>query len=196
MRDVVVPDGGTLRSDDFVESEAMTAADGSFELFADGDDELTLKVVHGAWVPTQGNPSTAKPGTRDLRLTVKPLAEGWGAPLRLRVTSGGKPYIGPLDVRWQGKAGMCGAWEEPSDGKPGRRFGIWDDREAVDVTIYAFPHRPTSLKGVRLAETAEGTTLDVALDRGAVIRLRVRDGDGRVLANTAVVVTGSQHGDG
>ena len=183
--------GGQQINYTYVDTEVRTGADGRFEIEAEEGLVLRLVATLGGWRPMQGNPEQARPGDADVVLRMKPDTEPWGLPLHLRVTSGGTAYTGALAVRWDHPTGARMASVAGTDGKGLYHFGVWDLPGRFTLTLHATGHRPTILRDLDLEESPDGTTRDVALDRGAVFRLRLRDAAGRPLADAQVSVTGS-----
>lgn len=172
------------------EAQVQSDVEGRFRFLADEGDSLSIGLTSGEWIPMQGNPRTVKAGMEGVVLRCKPVGEGGGLPLRLRITSGGLPYDGKAELSWGDVRLRHIAFEFPPDGHQGRHFGIMGPQGTYDFTIHAPAHHPTRLTGIELAEIAAGKTLDVALDRGAIVRLRVRDSEGRLLARASVTING------
>ncbi len=174
------------------EAKTTTASDGTFAFAVEEGQAFRIGVSSTEWTPMQDSTSDVRAGASDLVVHLKPASEGWGMVLRVFATSGGRPYEGPLQVWWQTPAGGRGAMDLPADSRGGRRFGVLGAAGVYDLTLSAPGHLPTLLKGIALDETPEGKRVDVALDRGAAIRVRVRDGDGRPISGTWVRLNGLQ----
>lgn len=174
------------------EGQTRTDAEGRFRFEAHDDEEYGLAVPGDAWRALGASrDARARPGTEDVVLRVKPASEGWGLPLRVRATSAGRSFDGGLQVGLQesdGRRWLAAELGRDADGA--RRFSLSQPPGTFDLTFYAPGHRPTVVRGVVLDETPDPTTLDVALDRGAEIQLRVLDADGAPRADTWLTVNG------
>lgn len=176
----------------YADARGRTDAEGRFRFDVADDEEYGLAVPGDEWRALGASrEARARPGTEDVVLRVKPAREGWGLPLRVRATSAGRGFDGGLRVGFQGSDGRLWlAAELGRDADGARRFGFSQPPGTFDLTFYAAAHRPTVVRGVVLDETPDATTLDVALDRGAEIQLRVFDGDGAPRADTWLTVNG------
>lgn len=172
-------------------TEVSTDADGAFEVEAEPGIAFRIWAYNNAWQGMQGNPRTAEAGDTRVLLRVKPRSEPSGLPLHLRVTSGGRPYTGGLDVSYMHATGRRFATNAGTDGAGLYHFGVWGEPGTYTVTLNARGHRPTDLRDLALVETPEGLTRDVALDRGSVFRLRLRDAAGNPITGTHVSVNGT-----
>jgi RNA polymerase sigma-70 factor (ECF subfamily) len=189
-RQVDVVDHGVTRSHSVQDAETRADADGSFSFTAEEGSAFRIR-VSGGWTQMQGGPATVRAGTEGLVVRVKPASEGHGMSLRVFATSAGAPYEGKLEIGWKVAGAPWIGTEMLADERGGRRFSVWGPPGTYDFSLYAPSHRVTVLTGVRMEETPEGTTVEVALDRGAVVRLRVRDGEGRAIADTWLTANGT-----
>lgn len=172
-------------------TEVATGTEGDFELEAEAGIACRIWPNHDEWQGMQTNSRTVEAGDMQVVLRMKPRSEPWGLPLHLRVTSGGKPYTGQVQVGWQHPEGLRFATEAGTDGAGLYHFGVWGEPGTYTLTLYAQGHGLTYIRGVVLSETPEGVARDVALDRGSVFRLRLKDGAGNPVTGTHVNVNGS-----
>ena len=187
----IEPDDGVTVSRTLT-AQTRTGVDGHFRFEVDGDRAFGLAVPGGVWMATRESlDAKAMPGAEDVVLHVKPGSEGWGLPVTVRATSAGRPYAGKLELSYTSDRGLSFALSQGRDASGAHRFGVWGSPGRYDLTLHAPGHRPTLVSGVTLDESPEGTSIDVALDRGAVVHVRVLDGSGQPLARAWVTLNGS-----
>ena len=165
---------------------ARTDAEGRFSFLGVPEGEVfrvsarKKEWVHSDWLKT----TKVRRGQEDLRIVMKPKSEGSGIALPARITVDGTPYDGPIALQWpKGDKGPYAGNEKESSDPGVRRFSVWTGEGTYTFTFEAPGFRPYVTRPIRLRDVPDLPTISVPLDRGAVLRLRVRV-SGEPLANT------------
>jgi RNA polymerase sigma-70 factor (ECF subfamily) len=171
-------------------AETRTGTDGAFAFLGAADETYSIAVVSEGLAKGLPWPREVKRSDEPLRLAMKPASEGEGMPLVVRATAGGRTYSDKLSIHWKIDGRSYGAGEPAKDDEGRYVFRIWTDPGTYDLDFWAAGHRPFTVRGIRLEDRPGNPVVDVTLDRGAVLRLRVRDAEGEPVRNQWVSVLG------
>jgi RNA polymerase sigma-70 factor (ECF subfamily) len=176
--------------------ETRSGADGSFAMDGLGAGKYHLRPRRGEWIESCGLGLGVRGGDRDVRVVVKPASEGYGLALDLFVTDArdGSPVDVPLRIQYT-LDGQPGRWHlEPKAGsrKGHKVLTYYDAPGTADFRFTAPGYRPCAVKGVRIEDRKEHQPIEIRLDPGATLRLRVLDPDGEPLRATTIYTRGER----
>jgi hypothetical protein len=173
-----------------VEPVATTLTDesGRFAFRGVGEEAFQVGAGSAEWLPAMPWPARVRGGDVALRLALKPASEGQGMALVLRPTVHGRAYEGDLSASWKVN-GTPWSGGRPQRGPDGRYvFRVLGDPGPYDFDVQAPGHRTASLRGVRMEDRPDPVPVEVPLDPGEILRLRVVGAAGLPLANAWVTV--------
>jgi RNA polymerase sigma factor (sigma-70 family) len=173
---------------------ATTDGDGRFRVVLD-DEEADVTLAGGAFLIAPDGRRTVKPGDETLRIVAKPASEGWGYPIVARITAAGGPFEGEPQLMFSMSDGGAAQGMTTRISEGVYRFGVFRRSEGplqgAEIRVVGF--RPFRLPTIDLRDgAASGDPIEVRLDRGATIRLRVRDGGGKPVAGRWLEIVGQR----
>ncbi len=172
--------------------KTVSSADGTFRFLGLGPKKYRMRARSDAWRPVAVFGQEVR-GGEDVVVEMKPASEPSGIALLVRVTSENDRKIeGRITMQYlvNGRNWIAYSQRRRKGGLV--EFSFPNPAGTYDLKFTAPGHIGTTVRGVRIVDQSDPSPIDVQLSRGAVVRLRCLDAQGKPLTGLSVACWSQQ----